>query len=274
MGPGASSETRRLAAKMRQWATQAREKPTFKKYRTPWRRWILWAVERTKRGELTPILPANEFHVALFLTALAEKFPTAKTVVSTAVTAINFSHRFNGFDEPYGHTARAVNEGVRRAWGRPKKKARPLTTFILRKVVQKWGKKEAPLWQNMMATMMVLGFATFCRLEELAGLFRTIWRRSKRVTGECSLGDKKIGSTVYHRYFRLALTEAAGISPQRALLFSGHSMRRGGATAAALAKIPAHLRMSHGRWVDQRCADSYVGVPQQVALEVTSAIGL
>ena len=332
-GKEASAETEHLMKVVSGLATKSKEKSTFKKYRTPWRRWIAWALKRTKQGERTVALPAEPFQVALFLAHLAEKYAHCTTVVSSAKTAINFAHRFNGLPEPTGHLGQAVSEGVKRTRGRPKIKAKPLTKAMVRQIYRKWGKSFS-LWKLMIATMVSVGFTSWCRFEELASLkacdvvfkgdhmqifiehsktdqyregawvmvakskggccpvwlmktfmmrarargntpiFRTIWRRSLQKSGDLSLGTSRIGSTVFHRYFRLALTKVVGLSVAKSRRYSGHSMRRGGATAAVLARVPDQLRMSHGRWVDRRSADGYIGVPAQTALQVTKMINL
>ena len=329
-----SPETRHLTGLIAEFATKSRAKDTFKKYRTPWRRWICWATLRSRKGEATPALPANPFHVALFLAHLSEEYPDAVTVVGSAKTAINFAHKFNGLPEPHGAMAQAVTEGVRRTRGRPTVKAKPLTRSMVRKIQRNWGGEEHSLWKHMMSTMVSLGFHAWCRFGELealkrsdvvikndhmrifieksktdqcrkgawvliaksggkfcpvdlmarflrrtqeagrTALFPTIWRRSRKRTGDLMLGIRAISSTTYHKYFRRALRKLVGLSAEEALKYSGHSLRRGGATAAALVQLPTHLRMSHGRWVDQRAADGYIGVPFQTALQVTQKMGL
>ena len=80
-------------------------------------------------------------------------------------------------------------------------------------------------------------------------------------------------SKEFHRYFREALVEA-GMSPAEAEKRSGHSLRRGGSTAAAEARVPGHWRRQHGRWKSQESADKYVGAVAQHARELTLALGL
>ena len=109
-----SEETRRLLKKVKKYAMKARANNTFKKYKTPWRRFILWATKRSRRGEYTRVLPADPFDVALFLARQTETHPDATTVVQTTVTAINFVHKFNGMPEPCGHLASALVQGIRR----------------------------------------------------------------------------------------------------------------------------------------------------------------
>ena len=62
------------------------------------------------------------------------------------------------------------------------------------------------------------------------------------------------------------------MSESRSFKYSGHSMRRGGATAAAAARISAYQRMIHGRWTDQKSADGYLEISYSVAMEVTGAL--
>lgn len=329
-----SIETKQLRAQLKKYAMVSKAENTFKKYRTPWKRWIKWSVTRSRRGEPTPTLPATPFDVALFLVHLANDPNKYKTVVETAVTAINFAHRINNFPEPYGHLAKAVNEAIKRERGCPVKKAKPLTTEILRSIAEVWALPAAPLWQNMMITMMSVGFGAFLRLDELSSvrrsdvvfykdhmrifvrksktdqyrigywvivarstnffnpvtlmenyiqrlqpgpeeyLFRTIWRRTLQTTGVESLGTRKLSSQDYHTYSRKALIEVVGMSPQEAELYKGHSLRRGGATAAALARVPAPLRRIQGNWASQKSADGYVGPRPRDAMRVTRAMGL
>ena len=64
------------------------------------------------------------------------------------------------------------------------------------------------------------------------------------------------------------------MTANKAAQYSGHSMRRGGATAAELAQVPARLRMKHGRWVSARTADEYIGDQQDRMLQITRELGL
>ncbi len=65
-----------------------------------------------------------------------------------------------------------------------------------------------------------------------------------------------------------SLLQQAGLSPQG---FTGHSFRRGGATAAFKAGVPGELIKSHGQWK----SDAYLRYLQfspESKLEVTSSI--
>ena len=104
-------------------------------------------------------------------------------------------------------------------------------------------------------------------------LFRTIWRRSVYSTGHPSLGDKRMPSSTFHTYLRAALV-AVGLTEKEALEFSGHSLRRGGSTAAAQKRVPGHWRMHQGRWKSMESADLYVGAVTQDAMQLTLSLGL
>ena len=271
-------------------------------------------------GTACGTIPSSSF----FLAHLAEKYAHCTTVVSSAKTAINFAHRFNGLPEPTGHLGQAVSEGVKRTRGRPKIKAKPLTKAMVRQIYRKWGKSFS-LWKLMIATMVSVGFTSWCRFEELASLkacdvvfkgdhmqifiehsktdqyregawvmvakskggccpvwlmkefmmrarargntpiFRTIWRRSLQKSGDLSLGTRRIGSTVFQRYFRCGEVKK--------ILWSQYAQRRGysGSTGEGTWSTED---VSHGRWVDRRSADAYIGVPAQTALQVTKMINL
>ena len=56
--------------------------------------------------------------------------------------------------------------------------------------------------------------------------------------------------------------------------FSLHSLRSGGATAAANAKMPDQIFKRHGRWRSENANDGYVKDNLESRLEVTRKIGL
>ena len=80
-------------------------------------------------------------------------------------------------------------------------------------------------------------------------------------------------SSTFHDYLRQAL-RAAGVSKLETMNFSGHSLRRGGSTAAAQHRVPGHWRMHQGRWKSMESADLYVGAVTQDALQLTRSLGL
>ena len=63
----------------------------------------------------------------------------------------------------------------------------------------------------------------------------------------------------------------AGYEPRR---FSWHSLRHGGATAAAKVGIPDRLFKKHGRWRSEGAKDGYVHESLTESLSVSKALGL
>ena len=56
--------------------------------------------------------------------------------------------------------------------------------------------------------------------------------------------------------------------------FGLHSLRAGGATAAANAKVPDRLFKRHGRWRSENAKDGYVKDNMEARLEVSRKLGL
>ena len=56
--------------------------------------------------------------------------------------------------------------------------------------------------------------------------------------------------------------------------FGLHSLRAGGATAAANAKVPDRLFKRHGRWRSENAKDGYVKDDVESKLEVSRRLGL
>ena len=56
--------------------------------------------------------------------------------------------------------------------------------------------------------------------------------------------------------------------------FGTHSLRKGGATAANLNKIPDRLIKKHGRWVSEKSKDLYISEDLQQKLQVSRNLGL
>ena len=84
---------------------------------------------------------------------------------------------------------------------------------------------------------------------------------------------RKQGGLSYSRMRELLLEklEAVGLDPK---LFSLHSLRSGGATAAANAGVPDRLFKRHGRWRSENAKDGYVKDSLSSRLSVTKGIGL
>lgn len=165
-----SAETKRLARKLGAMVMESKSKGTFRAYRTSWIRWVAWAMLRSAQGEATPLLPARPEQVALFLVHRAEVDVESLNVAQHPATAINSVHRLHGLPEPSGHLSTAVLSAIRRRRGRPPVRAKALPVKLLKKLVRRWGATGAPLYQLMIATVALTGFAGFFRLGELLAL--------------------------------------------------------------------------------------------------------
>lgn len=98
-------------------------------------------------------------------------------------------------------------------------------------------------------------------------LFRGITRT------KCGIKLRKKGGLSYTRMRELLLEkiEAIGLNPK---LYSLHSLRAGGATAAANAGVPDRLFKRHGRWRSEIAKDGYVKDSLAIRLSVTKDMGL
>ena len=98
-------------------------------------------------------------------------------------------------------------------------------------------------------------------------LFRGIMHTK---AGECL---RKGGSLSYSRLRELLLEKISslGMDPK---LFGMHSLRAGGATAAANAGVPDRLFKRHGRWKSESAKDGYVKDSVESRLEVSKNLGI
>lgn len=109
----------------------------------------------------------------------------------------------------------------------------------------------------------------------LAGLSHTSKLRLFRGIVHAKSGDRlrSSGSLSYTRMRELLLAKIAGLgfNPK---LFGIHSLRAGGATAAANAGVADRLFKRHGRWRSETAKDGYVKDSVPSLLSVTRALDL
>ena len=84
---------------------------------------------------------------------------------------------------------------------------------------------------------------------------------------------RKSGRLSYSRLRELLLERIAllGMDPR---LFGMHSLRAGGATAAANAGVPDRLFKRHGRWKSKSAKDGYVKDSVVKRLSVSKSLGI
>ena len=98
-------------------------------------------------------------------------------------------------------------------------------------------------------------------------LFHPIQRTKN---GEGLRQSGKISYTCLRELFKKKVADL-GLPPSN---FGLHSLRAGGATAAANAKVPDRLFKRHGRWKSENAKDGYVKDHVQSRLEVSRSLGL
>lgn len=98
-------------------------------------------------------------------------------------------------------------------------------------------------------------------------LFRSITRTK---TGEKLRASGKLSYSTLRELFKKKLTELG----YPAIEFGLHSLRAGGATAAANAGVPDRLFKRHGRWRSDNAKDGYIDDSSVRRLSVTKSIGL
>ena len=109
----------------------------------------------------------------------------------------------------------------------------------------------------------------------MGGLCHTSHAKVFRGLTKTKTGEKlrKSGVLSYYRACEILLEKikAMGWDPSQ---FGMHSLRAGGATAAANAGVPDQLIKRHGRWRSETAKDGYVKNSVEKHLEVTKHLGL
>ena len=108
---------------------------------------------------------------------------------------------------------------------------------------------------------------TTMSLDDVRPLFRPTQSSKK---GESLRDAGKISYSCLRDLFRKKLADL-GFPPDE---FGLHSLRAGGATAAANAKVPNRMFKRHGRWKSETAKDGYVKDDVKSRLEVSKSLGL
>ena len=111
---------------------ETRADNTFLTYERGFHRWRKWAVINGLRVEDT--LPANAFHVALYVSALIQSCNTLSPVVNAFYSIKRFHDMFDYKSPTYSKLVPNVFHAARRKLARPVHKKEPMTIDILNKV--------------------------------------------------------------------------------------------------------------------------------------------
>lgn len=295
-----------LAQQLPRIVMSDRAPSTVQTYTRAFQRWKLWAGSHD-----LPPLPARAIHLCLYVAFLMQSARTFAPI-NCSMAAIAWAHEKAGLDNP---TQSAVLQqtinGARRLLAAPVKKKKPLTPSNIRQIIEHFIQPSTDLAQLQTVTLIVLGFASFLRWDELHRLaphslrfFSTHMaafidqRKNDRLreghwvfiarSGSpscpvalverflregahgpdqplfCKIGRRKSGTaflrTVAMTYSRARelvgeCLRAIGLDSSQ---YGLHSLRAGGASAAANAGVPDRLFRRHGGWKSEAAKDGYL----------------
>eukprot|EP00731_Ephydatia_muelleri_P008337 Em0004g675a len=293
-------ELRRLAQSLPATVLRSRSDSTTKKYLGAFQRWKTWAEAR----QGVPSFPVHELHLVLYMQHLSES-TESKAAVEEAVHALSWLHGLAGL-QPFSGSplVKATLEGLRRILAKPKVRKEPVTADMLKAMVEAAGPAPSLKEVRLLAVCLV-SYAGFMRCDELlelrgsdvtfnaegmvvkiessktdqyregaslviartrqAKLFRGIVHAN---SGECL---RKDGGLSYTRLRELLLEKLSQLGFDPAL-FGMHSLRAGGATAAANAGVEERLFKRHGHWKSESAKDGYVKDSLKRRLKVSKGV--
>ena len=173
---------------------------------------------------------------------MVQRSDTSAPVVE-AVSALSWVNQVATVEDTKTHPlVQQVIAGAKGRLAHKTVKKERITPDILSKLVEKFGQAEAPLSDTRTLTMCLVGYA---------GFFRLSYTRVREVM--------------------LEMLEAIGLDKRQ---FGLHSLRAGGASAAANAGVVDRLFKRHGRWKSENAEDGYVKDTLQERLKVSRNLGL
>jgi len=130
-------------------------------YSSDWRQFEQWA-----ESHGVSIAPATESTVVAYVVYLS-KIGMKPSSIQRKITAINQVHVSNGYKRPRGHKLRNACQGIRRLKGTARRRARPITWPILRRLLNYI--PDNPIGVRDRA-LFLLGFAGAFRRSELVAV--------------------------------------------------------------------------------------------------------
>ena len=139
---------------------------TNKKYFHGWKVWADWCNSKQE----VHLCPADLFYVAIFLNHIL--FTSGKKgSVITAFYGIRWGHHVMGFDSPTDNPfVQLTFEGCQRLCQSETTKKEPITSEMIKPLVEKFGGKNASLPDLRFLLTCLLGFSGFLRKEELLSI--------------------------------------------------------------------------------------------------------
>ena len=278
----------------------------------------MWAL-----GHQLQEFPAAAHYVVLYLQHIAQT-SGSKAAMEEATYSLAWAHGVAGIPSPTDNPfVKTTVEGLRRIFSKPTQKTEPITTDMLKAIVQ--GTTENSTLSNVcLTTACLLAFAGFLRFNELVNirpcdlsfsddLLKLFLPQSK--TNQLRKGNEVIIArtktqacpvSMLERYMEMGnipkdsqrflsrhiiktkgewLKDSSVLSCSTlrdlfkakvkqlgypAEQFGLHSLRAGGASAAANVNVPDYLFKQHGRWKSGNAKDEYVDDSVEKWLLVTS----
>ena len=311
-----------LAKQLPGIALRDRAPSTVRAYTKAFQRWSEWAQSHSLSS-----LPASSAHLCLYVAFILQTARTAAPL-NCFLAAIAWAHEKAGVDDPtQSPMVRQVANGARRILAAPIRKKKPLTSKDIKAIVDHFLSAEVDISDLQVVTLIVLGFASFLRWDELSRLtpdcfqfFPThlsvfIEQRKNDALREghwvfvarthsptcpvsllerflregshsdsqplfCKVGRRKSGvgylrpaRMTYSRARELVSNCFAAIGLQ-ASSYGLHSLRAGGASAAANAGVPDRLFRRHGGWKSESAKDGYLQESLSDLLRVSRSLDL
>ncbi|CAH3198933.1 unnamed protein product [Porites evermanni] len=275
--PQGSSALQSLASSLPDVALASRAPSTSSKYLSSYNRWRSWAREHG----LT-VFPASPFHFAIYLRHLMTEAKTASPLES-AVHSIAWFHQLGGEPSPSDHPlVKSTLAGAQRLLAHQTTKKEPITVSQLEQLVASKADSMASFktdqyrdgaWivvaSSRKATCPV---AMMNRYLDRAGLSCDSPLFCQLSKTKCGYKPRSKGLS-YSRLRELVLEAFKDIVPDISAIGT-HSLRSGGATAAANAGVPDRLFKRHGRWASESAKDGYVQDSLSSRLSVSKALGI
>ncbi|TXN76612.1 site-specific integrase [Methylobacterium sp. WL18] len=302
-----------LAERAKGYAEGARAQSTRTAYRGDWRRYEGWCA-----GHGLAALPAEPMTVGLYLADAAETY--APATLTRWLSAISVAHTLAGHHLDTRHPAiRDVLRGVRRARGTAQRQAAPITTPVLRRLLDTCAAGRVIDLRDH--ALLLVGYAAALRQSELVALdatdisvsdqgLRLVIRRSKadqegagqiveigrtgsptcpvaayemwisaseisagavfrRVDRHGAIGARLVPEGVAHVVRSRA--GRAGLDP---MIYSGHSLRAGFATTAAIQNIEERVIAGQTRHRSTATLRRYIREGEIWRRNLSAAVGL
>ena len=160
--PSLSTEMKELANQLPEVLSNSRADSTVTKYQGAWARWAEWADEQG-----VPSLPADPFHIALYLVKLLQDASSPAPIVA-AVCSIKWQHDSHGWPNPCSNQVVAnVQQAAKRVLAKPTLRKKPMTKVLLQSLSASLSTSSS-LQDLQTLTLLTVGFAGLLRWDDLS----------------------------------------------------------------------------------------------------------